>query len=476
MSESPIAARDEEVPFTLDEIFYSTTDSRGVIESANETFLRVSGYQRLDAVVGRPHRIVRHPDMPRVVFKLFWEHLEGGRSIAAYVKNLAMDGRYYWVMALAVPSSAGFVSIRFKPSSALFETVRGIYAELLEIEAAHADRRAGMAAAEVRLGELLKAAGYDSYDAFMQTALAAETAARQAHMGPASEPDRRPVQGAQDVFQTIRSTETELMALFSHAESFLTFIQKLDARSAFLHATSRRIQLLAKNALIESCRMKDSGRGLAVVTDNLAIYARESQTVISAMTVGMSALAVTLRETSFAVSAARLQAEMGVFMVDERARLDAAGRLDDEARRRWKTDLDIFVSAFTDTAQRMLASLPANKRPLQELLRKGDRLSEALMMLLSVHVVGRVEAAQVAEDGLFVTLFEEVLVQLHSAEKEMKDFTKNLNYLAETLPKFDRSAQTVTEAIQEVARQGGGRPKAALPRDRRHSAPRPAAV
>lgn len=455
MSEKPTEARDEEVPFTVQELFYSTTDRRGAIESGNEALARTSGYD-LASLVGQPHRIVRHPDMPRVIFKTLWEHLEAGKSVAAYMKNLAKDGRHYWVIVLAVPTAQGYASIQLKPTSPIFETARTLYADLLAVEASDPDRRAGMAAAEAHLAERLKAAGYDSYDAFMQTALAAETAARQSQLA-ASATEARVVGPPKDVYEIIRRTESELLTLLSHAEAFVSFIQKLDSRSAFLHATSRRIQLLAKNALIESCRMKDSGRGLAVVTDNLALYARESQTVISAMTAGMSALAVTLRETSFAVSATKLQAETAVSLADERGRLEAAGRLDDAGKQRLQADLDIFVAAYTENSQRMLTSLPANKGPLQELLRKGDRLSEALMMLLSVHVVGRVEAAQVAEDGHFVTLFEEVLVQLHSAEKEMKDFTKNLTYLAETLPKFDRAAQNITSAIEEIARQGRGR-------------------
>lgn len=455
-----VAPRNEERPFEFDELFFSTTNWRGVIESGNEVFVRVAGYADIGELVGRPHSVIRHPHMPRVVFKLLWDYLGAGRGIAAYVKNLATDGRYYWVMALAVPTSAGYLSVRFKPSTAYFDLIRGLYPELLDIEAAHGDRTEGMDAAQARLLEAVRAAGFLGYDDFMQTALAAEMAARHGHLTAHRKadpplfllpPDRDPQAGPslRGTLHTVRRAEGQLQDLFSHAETFLELIKKLDGRSVFLRKLSRKIQLLSMNALIASCQMQDAGRGLAVVTDNLAWFSREGNAAIAEMTRGMSTLSTTLRETSFTVTAAKLQAEMSILFAEELLRTE--GAVDEARRRRTLLDLDILVASFTQSTTRMLASLPANRKPIQDLLREGNRLSEAVMMLLSVHVIGRVEAAQVSQNGHFQTLFDEVLLQLQAAQNEMRDFSANLAYLTRHMPRFDRASRDVQEALDELA-------------------------
>ena len=75
--------KDQEARFLLEEMFFSTTDARGVITFGNDIFVRVSGYPLVD-MVGKPHNIIRHPDMPRAVFRLFWDYLQAGRSVVAY--------------------------------------------------------------------------------------------------------------------------------------------------------------------------------------------------------------------------------------------------------------------------------------------------------------------------------------------------------------------------------------------------------
>lgn len=456
-----IAPRNEERPFEFHELFFSTTNWRGVIESGNEVFVRVAGYAELAELVGRPHSVIRHPHMPRVVFKLLWEYLAAGRGIAAYVKNLSTDGRYYWVMALAVPTSAGYLSVRFKPSTAYFDVVRSLYPELLAIEAAHPDGKEGMAAAQRRLVEAIQAAGFVGYDDFMQTALAAEMAARHVQLSgrpPSSSaglvylPDPLGAPATPSLrrtLHTVRRAEGQLQDLFSHAETFLDLIKKLDGRSVFLRKLSRKIQLLSMNALIASCQMQDAGRGLAVVTDNLAWFSREANAAISEMTRGMQTLSATLRETSFTVTAAKLQAEMSILFAEELLRSE--GTIDEARKRRTQLDMDILVASFTQSTTQMLASLPANRKPIQDLLREGSRLSEAVMMLLSVHVIGRVEAAQVSQNGHFQTLFDEVLLQLQAAQSEMKDFSANLAYLTRHMPRFDRASRDVQEALDDLA-------------------------
>lgn len=166
-----------ERPFAVQEIFFTTTDRKGVIRSGNRVFTRVSGYTEAE-LVGAPHNIVRHPDMPRVVFQLLWSEIGAGRPIAAYVKNMASDGSYYWVLATAMPVGDGYLSVRLKPTSPLLATVAPLYDELRAVEQ-HIEERGGspkeaMAASAERLAERLGDLGFPDYRSFMFVALPAE--------------------------------------------------------------------------------------------------------------------------------------------------------------------------------------------------------------------------------------------------------------------------------------------------------------
>ncbi len=82
-----------------DELIISRTDLKGVITYANETFARISGYD-MDELIGKPHNIVRHPDMPSVVFKDLWDTIKAEKQWTGVVKNLRKDRGFYWVKAI----------------------------------------------------------------------------------------------------------------------------------------------------------------------------------------------------------------------------------------------------------------------------------------------------------------------------------------------------------------------------------------
>ena len=89
--------------FGEDEIIVTKTDLRGVLTYANDVFLRISALTE-DEAIGQPHSLIRHPDMPRAVFKLLWDTLKERKELFAYVVNLASDGAHYWVLAHVTPS------------------------------------------------------------------------------------------------------------------------------------------------------------------------------------------------------------------------------------------------------------------------------------------------------------------------------------------------------------------------------------
>lgn len=80
------------------ELIVSRTDLKGIITYANETFAEISGYS-INELVGKPHNLVRHPDMPKVIFNDLWKNLQTKGSWSGYIKNLRKDEGFYWVYA-----------------------------------------------------------------------------------------------------------------------------------------------------------------------------------------------------------------------------------------------------------------------------------------------------------------------------------------------------------------------------------------
>ena len=92
----------QEIEITEKDMIVSTTDKKGIILYANDMFCKVAGYERKD-IIGQPHNMIRHPEMPKVVFKLLWERVLKGEMLYAFVKNISKNGDYYWVKAYVKP-------------------------------------------------------------------------------------------------------------------------------------------------------------------------------------------------------------------------------------------------------------------------------------------------------------------------------------------------------------------------------------
>jgi len=140
----------------------SETDAKGKITFCNDYFMEVSGYNE-EELIGSPHSIVRHPDMPKVVFKLLWETISAGKNINAVVKNLAKDGRYYWIFTefeirkdTDTGKIIGYHASRKTISKHVIEIIANLYAELLKIE-----KENGVEASQVYLVNFLKEKGND---------------------------------------------------------------------------------------------------------------------------------------------------------------------------------------------------------------------------------------------------------------------------------------------------------------------------
>lgn len=283
-----------EAPFGLDEVFFSRTDDRGVIQAFNYVFHRVADYEA-DDLLGMPHKTIRHPDMPRGVFQLFWDTIRRGRFMGAYVKNKAKDGLYYWVLAVVVPCEDGFLSARIKPSSPLFDTIIAEYEALLE-----AEQHEGLSPEDSadRLVERFRDLGFEDYDSFAAHALAEELTARDVGLGAATDPKivefRSMLKNAQDLAQ-----ETEAL------------VQEFEAMRTIPH-----------NMRVIASRIEPAGGPVTVLSQNYGTMSRDMADWFSTHVLGeesnFSAIRGTVNNSMFVECMARILIECDVQLQKER--------------------------------------------------------------------------------------------------------------------------------------------------------------
>ncbi len=129
----------EEIELQNNIYIESDTDKKGVITYVNDYFAEISGYSK-DELLGSPHNIVRHPDMPKILFKILWDRISRGENFHAAIKNMAKDGRYYWVFTDFEPlrddkgDIIGYKAARKKISKHVTQLLDPLYKKLTEIE------------------------------------------------------------------------------------------------------------------------------------------------------------------------------------------------------------------------------------------------------------------------------------------------------------------------------------------------------
>lgn len=131
----------QEIEITEKDMIVSTTDRKGIILYANDIFCKVAGYDRKD-IIGQPHNMIRHPEMPKVIFKLLWDRVLKGEMLYAFVKNISRTGDYYWVKAYVKPVMQNGAVVKItsyrKPLNEYAKNIIiELYSTLLDYEQTH---------------------------------------------------------------------------------------------------------------------------------------------------------------------------------------------------------------------------------------------------------------------------------------------------------------------------------------------------
>lgn len=373
-------AGEAEVPFGVEEIFFSRTDTRGVIQAGNSVFQRVSGHP-WERLINAPHKIIRHRDMPKGVFHLMWERIKAGQPTGAYVCNSSVDGRYYWVFAVIVPLADGFLSVRIKPTSDLLERMKAVYDGLLEGEAAG---RSPQDSATELVAELARA-GFPSYDSFQARALATEALQRARQVGG---------RGA------LRSGTLSAAEAADGIEVELTGMQ-----SMFTEALR-----IALNLRIAASQLGELGRPVSAISDNYALLANDMVSWLNNRALdkdaGFGGIARSVSENLFLLNSADILAEMsGAFSRD--------GTLGGEEASKEQERLTSVASQYAAKA------LICQDRAMQEAATVASHLAEMrkhVTALNSIRMLCRIEGATLRHTGVSL---DEIGSQLDGFQDEI---------------------------------------------------------
>jgi aerotaxis receptor len=382
-----------EAPFTADELIYSRTDDRGVILAGNEVFQRLSG-QDWRELIGAPHRIIRHPDMPKGFFHLFWQQLKNGEPAVGYVKNRSKDGGHYWVLANAIPCPGGYFSIRMKPSSPLFDKVREEYAALVDRE--RREDLTAQASAQILL-ERLGQMGFADYTQFMSSAAEQEVQFRNQALGRPQDSEAHHISAIVDLLHEALEIQARLVAGF------------------------RDLMLLPVNMRLVAARLEPQGGPISQISMNYKSAADEIAARLGAFVTGdrnlCRRMAVATRNTLVLNHFAHLQTEL----LDNYDRI-VPGYTGPERR----TELQAMTEVKQFCLSRAKAAITEASHLAVGLTGAAADVRRMILGLDTIRILGRVESRR---DLASETSMSATIDQIDSVQAEISVSLKRLTDL-----------------------------------------------
>lgn len=361
-----------EVPFALEELFYSRTDPRGVIVSGNEIFRRVSGFG-WDELIGAPHKIVRHPDTPKAVFRVLWDAIQKGNPMGAYVKNRAKSGGWYWVFAIVIPIEEGYLSVRLKPTSKLSEKMTAFYKDLSSTER---DEGLDLEASADRLRAFAERAGFPSYTTLMAQALSLELAERDHRLSRPAEP------------------RTQMLGAMNEA------ISRLNTEQLGLLRSFEALQSVPNNMRIVASRLEPSGGPVSAIAENYKAASAVISDRLSRFVVGKDNLCGQMtREVAralFQLGCSRVLSEMNAVLdaVSDRAAIDP------------EREHAILRHLDTEGKESARAAMLAASNYAAQMTQQSRDIRRQMLGLDTIRVLGRVECGRMRDtnEGLSATI------------------------------------------------------------------------
>lgn len=406
-----------ESPFSIEELFFSITDHRGIILTGNQVFVRVSKFTAAE-LRKKAHNIIRHPDMPKTVFRLLWDTIQANQPIAAYVKNMAKDGSYYWVFALVLPLGDKYLSIRLKPSSAFFEKVAGLYSLILA-EEKEKDIEAGLALVLSSLNSL----GFTSYQAFMTAVLAAELQSRDLKVTKPHELSRTHV--AKTVEEKVSRALLALDFVFECLSRIVNESLSLRKTTDSLRASFIGFGYLSINMSIGAERLGKDGRAVGEVARGFQKQASQIESQAGIFQDSLQRVINRFESSLFEVGSTKIGIEMLSFFLKESKSLAVDETLNFAAD--IATNFKTLCTCLVDSTAKTLSELEQLKSEIYDFKARSSDLMEVAVGMEVIRITGKVEVAKLSgQQGQgFANQIERMSDFLHNLTHSLKEVSQS---------------------------------------------------
>ncbi len=307
-----------EQTFQEDHLIVSKTDTKGIITYANQTFMEVSGYTESE-LLGKPHNIIRHPDMPKAAFKLLWDTVSGGNEIFAYVINLCKNGDHYWVLAHVTPSFGsngnilGYHSSRRKPDREQIEKIdenrqqQLRMADDFETTVLHVAESVSTAANEMQ--ETSSGLSEDAQQTCSQSTsaidLSSQTVENVKNVAQLTDQLQEAVTKIDDQVSNSNCIVQRAVEEAKQSQEVISGLEKssanIDTVVESITAITKQTQLLALNAAIEAARAGEAGRGFSIVATEVRKLADQTRDAAKHVKTEISEIQMTTQTAARAI-------------------------------------------------------------------------------------------------------------------------------------------------------------------------------
>lgn len=472
MQEPKNTTHDIAVPFDVKDLIFSTTDKKGVIRSVNDVFLKMARYSMSD-VLGKPHKLVRHPTMPRAGFKLYWEYIQRGDAVGVFVTNRASDGAYYKVYTLATPLDDGYLAIRFKTTSKLQGVVDGVYKRLCEYEANAASQgiqsSVYMNESMDLLNQELENLGFGSYDEFMIATLVEEMRSRDAavredllgslrgtRITETQSHSRTEDENLESMIKSLEKGYQVASQLFDGIGMLLDLQKKLQDNAIAVIRVSKLFEMSSINVSLETTRTGDQAKCLSVIASHLSESSLTVRELADSMRSQIEIASVSLGDLVFRTAAARLQVET---ILDYCLKAASGVRLDTGenaslVRSHPRQRMDVTIVDLLEAVDRQRSTLGPTMQDLISNLRKleGDLASvkRSMLALRFAQLGGKIESSRLGQDSVIATLVESIGTEIVHTVGQISDLESDLNVAATGVEMSFRQLGELDTALVKV--------------------------
>lgn len=474
MARNKVQPRETEVPFKAEDLIFSTTDGKGIIRSADEIFVQMSRYPVGD-MLGQPHSMVRHPDMPRCIFQLLWDYIKQSKPIGAYVKNMASDGSFYNVFALVTPLKDGYLSVRLKPTSTFFHAAHKIYPQLLACEQKLASEGkptpACIAESTKLLLSLLKQHGFDGYDAFMYAAIEEEMRGRDELIHQTYRCNLWELDALSANHVMFGKPDTATLAVL-HAErscaiagrtydrvsSLLALQASLNKNAQAIMRVSGTLGMSSINVSLEATRLGEHGRCLSVIASHLGETSQTISVLAETLQNQIRVTASSLGSAVFRLASTRLQAET-MLSFCRKVRKPAPGAKpvpDDLIAKHPRQHVNAMMGELLFSIEQMretliptINSLIADMRKLESEITSVKR---AMLTLRFAQLGGKIESSRLSDDAAVITLIESIGNEIISTVRQISELESDMMIVGTDLKATYRQFDELAASLEKSRR------------------------